>query len=86
MIRTAAAILFLLALAYGQQDHHQMLSQQSDRVMGFSHEKTNHHFQLTPEGGVIEVRVNDVKDAVSRDLIRGHFKHITQRFAAGRLQ
>ena len=83
MIRTAAAILLGLALAHGQQDHQHIMSQQPDRVMGFSQEKTTHHFQLTSEGGVIEVRANDVKDAESRDRIRGHFKHITQTFGAG---
>jgi len=51
--------------------------------MGFSHEKTTHHFMLTEDGGVIEVRANDVKDIESRDEIRNHFQHIVQMFAAG---
>jgi len=28
-------------------------------VMGFSHEKTTHHFQLYKDGGAIQVTVND---------------------------
>ena len=51
--------------------------------MGFSHEKTTHHFMLTEDGGTIEVRANDVKDIASRDEIRGHFHRIAQMFAAG---
>ena len=51
--------------------------------MGFSHEKTAHHFTLNEDGGTIEVRANDVKDTESRDQIRDHFKHIVQMFAAG---
>jgi len=51
--------------------------------MGFSHEKTTHHFVLTEDGGSIEVRANDVKDTESRDEIREHFQHIVQMFAAG---
>jgi len=51
--------------------------------MGFSHEKTTHHFELNQDGGIIEVRANDVKDTESRDQIRNHFHHIVQMFAAG---
>ena len=43
--------------------------------------------QLQPggagDGGIIDVRANDVKDTESRDQIRSHFHHIAQMFAEG---
>src|SRR3954467_7021670 len=51
--------------------------------MGFSHEKTTHHFRLYKNGGAIEVTANDPSDAASRDQIRGHLPHIAKMFAAG---
>ena len=54
-----------------------------DAVMGFDHEKTTHHFSLTPEGGVIAVSANDANDGASRDAIRGHLTHIAKMFSAG---
>jgi hypothetical protein len=81
-------ILFLACLAHGQQDHpapdpHSMVNEHGDKVMGFSHEKTTHHFVLTQDGGLIEVRANDLKDAASLELVRGHFRHIVHMFADG---
>ena len=60
-----------------------MVDQHGDHVMGFSHEKTTHHFELSYGGGAIDVRSNDAGDTASRDHIRSHFKHISQMFAAG---
>jgi hypothetical protein len=54
-----------------------------DKVMGFDHLKTTHHFRLFPNGGAIEVEANDPKDSVSRDQIIWHLGHITNMFAAG---
>ncbi|HXM66528.1 MAG TPA: hypothetical protein VN911_07340 [Candidatus Acidoferrum sp.] len=51
--------------------------------MGFSHENTTHHFVLTADGGLIEVRANTVKDAATLDQIRSHFQHIARMFAEG---
>lgn len=68
------------------QDHaaHQAgVDQRGDQVMGFSHEKTAHHFRLKPDGGSIEVEVKDLNDTASRDRIRIHLQHITRKFAAG---
>ncbi len=62
------------------------MDQQGDQVMGFSHEKTTHHFELNRDGGVIEVRANSATDVKSRDQIRAHFKHIARMFAAGNFQ
>jgi hypothetical protein len=51
--------------------------------MGFSHEKTTHHFRLTKDGGAIEVSANDPNDTESRDQIRHHLTHIAGMFSAG---
>jgi hypothetical protein len=64
------------------EDHSAMMKR-GDQAMGFSHEKTTHHFRLFKDGGAIEVTANDLKDTASRDEIRQHLSHITQMFAAG---
>ena len=82
MLRTAAFVLLGAAIAFSQ-DHHTMVNEHGDKVMGFSHEKTTHHFALSYDGGTIDVRANDVKDTDSREQIRSHFRHIAQMFADG---
>jgi hypothetical protein len=82
MISTSAFLLVGVALAFAQ-DHHQIVNEHGDKVMGFSHETTTHHFELNYDGGAIDVRANDVKDRESRDQIRSHFRHITQMFSEG---
>lgn len=57
-----------------------------DEIMGFSHEKTTHHFRLYADGGTIEVEANEAEDAASRDQIRSHLGHIAAMFAAGNFQ
>src|SRR4051794_7099511 len=81
-------LIILTALAAGSifaqhDDHHAGVNARGDHEMGFSHEKTTHHFRLYADGGAIEVEANDAADTVSRDQIRGHFGHIVQMFAAG---
>lgn len=77
------AMLFIGAVLAFSQDHDAMVNAHGDHVMGFSHDTTTHHFELHYDGGVIDVRANDVKDIESRDQIRSHFHHIAQMFAAG---
>src|SRR5207253_577627 len=69
-------------IATGQHPDHQM-EQRGDRVMGFSHENTTHHFRLSKDGGAIEVEANDASDDQSRDQIRQHLSHIAKMFADG---
>jgi hypothetical protein len=57
--------------------------ERGDQVMGFSHEKTTHHFRLYADGGAIEAQANDAQDTASRDAIRAHLGHIATMFAAG---
>ena len=84
-----ATILLVLAatLSFAQDhqnmDHQAALNQHGDQVMGFSHEKTSHHFVLTTDGGLIEVRAKDLTDTASLSQIRGHFQHIVRLFADG---
>ena len=83
MTRTISGLFFGVLLAFAQQDHHAMVNAHGDHEMGFSHEKTTHHFELNYDGGVIDVRANDLKDIESRDQIRSHFEHIAKMFADG---
>lgn len=59
------------------------LDRRGDTTMGFSHDRTAHHFLLTAEGGVIQVEATDPADTASRDQIRGHLAGIATQFAAG---
>ena len=54
--------------------------------MGFSHEKTTHHFRLLSDGGAIEVEANDAKDTANRDQIRAHLTQIAEMFTAGNFE
>jgi hypothetical protein len=62
------------------------MNERGERGMGFSQEKTTHHFYLTKTGGVIQVEVNDAKDAESLEQIRQHLKHIALMFAEGNFE
>lgn len=62
------------------------MNKRGDRVMGFDHTKTTHHFRLLPDGGSIEVTANSPGDTASRDEIRMHLGHIAKMFAAGNFQ
>jgi hypothetical protein len=57
-----------------------------DHAVGFSHNKSTHHFRLLPNGGAIEVTANDANDKVTRDEIRTHLSHIVQMFMNGNFQ
>ncbi len=78
-------IVFLAGamLAAAQGDRKKGVDARGDHMMGFSHEKTTHHFLLAKDGGSINVSVNDPKDAGNRDQIRMHLGHIAKMFAAG---
>jgi hypothetical protein len=54
-----------------------------DKAMGFSHEKTTHHFLLNARGGAIQVDANSKDDKESRDQIQTHLGHIVKMFAQG---
>ena len=84
-----AALLASPALAQSAPScdaHHADVNSRGDHAMGFDHEKTTHHFRLTPSGGVIEVTANSESDSASRDAIRGHLQHIAEMFADGNFE
>ncbi len=74
-------LVFSLLLASGQ--HHHDVDQKGDKVMGFPHDKTTHHFRLQADGGAIEVEANEASDTANRDKIRQHLGHIGRMFAGG---
>jgi hypothetical protein len=68
---------------HGHDAHPESVNKRGDRVMGFDHEKTTHHFLLYADGGAIEVAANAAGDKESRDQIRKHLGHIARMFADG---
>lgn len=64
-------------------DHHAGVDARGDKVMGFDHTKTTHHFLLSAAGGSIEVTVNRAEDRDNRDAIRAHLTHIAKMFSEG---
>jgi len=68
---------------HDQHAHHAAVNERGDHAMGFSHEKTTHHFLLKQDGGSIEVTANDAQDSANRAQIRQHLQHIAKKFAAG---
>jgi hypothetical protein len=88
--KTILVILVLASTIQAQQANTQTPEQQhcammkrGDAGMGFSHEKTTHHFVLLKDGGAIQVSVNDPKDDASRDQIRMHLSHVAKMFSEG---
>jgi len=72
---------------HAQTDSHAAdVDHRGEHAVGFSLETTRHHFELLPDGGIIEVDVKDAKDTATRDQIRGHFVHITSRFSANNFE
>jgi hypothetical protein len=82
-IRIFALSSFLAAgVVVGQHPDHNM-EKRGDHAMGFSHDKTTHHFRLLKDGGAIEVEANGASDDASRDQIRQHLSHIAKMFTDG---
>ena len=81
----AAILLFAAILLQNPQapNPQQGVVERGDHVMGFSHEKTAHHFLLYPNGGEINVSASDPSDKGSIDQVRMHLGHIAKMFAAG---
>jgi hypothetical protein len=59
------------------------LNQRGEKGMGFSQTATTHHFLIKPNGGVIQVEVNDPADTTDRDNIRRHLAHVAHAFRDG---
>jgi hypothetical protein len=67
----------------GPQDDFVGVNAHGDQGMGFSHEKTTHHFHLLTDGGAIEIEANGSTDAVSQEAIRQHLAMIAVKFSEG---
>jgi hypothetical protein len=76
---------FLLAANSAQHpdQHADDVTRRGEAVMGFSHEKTTHHFRLRAGGGEIEITATDSRDADSAGAIRNHLRHVAQMFRDG---
>ncbi|HYW42277.1 MAG TPA: hypothetical protein VE959_05440 [Bryobacteraceae bacterium] len=83
MKKSAVLAGLFAAMVFGQQPG---VNSRGDHAMGFSHEKTIHHFRLFTDGGAIEVEANDAQDTESRDQIRMHLKHIARMFSEGNFE
>jgi len=59
------------------------VNKRGDKAMGFSHEKTTHHFRLADDGGSIEVTANEASDSASLEQIKMHLSHIAKMFKEG---
>jgi len=77
MMKAVLSILVLVAVMQGQQTNNQTpeqehagMTKRGDTGMGFSQDKTTHHFILRKDGGVIQVSANDPNDDASKDHIR----------------
>jgi hypothetical protein len=63
--------------------HQTEVERHGDAAMGFPHDTTTHHFRLLPDGGAIEVTVNDSYDTADLQAIRSHLAHIVAMFSNG---
>lgn len=63
--------------------HAQGVDDRGDKAMGFSHEKTQHHFRLFADGGSIDIETKSRTDADQREAIREHLKMIAAMFGRG---
>lgn len=63
--------------------HAKGVDKRGDQAMGFSHEKTKHHFRLFADGGAIDAITNSGDDRTTAETIRSHIKMISGMFAKG---
>ena len=89
-IKKILVILVFASVAHGQQantqtpeQQHAAMMKRGEAGMGFSQDKTTHHFILLKDGGTIQVTANDPKDDASREHIRMHLSHVAEMFSAG---
>jgi len=66
-----------------KEQHQADVEKHGDEAMGFPHDATTHHFRLFPDGGAIEVTVNDSSDNQNIQAIRSHLTHIATMFSNG---
>jgi hypothetical protein len=67
----------------GHHSETEDMNTRGDRVMGFDHQSTTHHFLVQDEGGIIEVTAKDPGDVKTIGKIRKHLMEIKQSFSSG---
>jgi len=91
-VRTAAVILLCGVISSGLQAqshdsaHHEHMAEMNRRgaeAMGFDQQNATHHFQLSKNGGVIEVSANDPQDKPTLNQIRLHLENQAKQFGNG---
>jgi hypothetical protein len=87
---TIATAVVSIAHSQDQPSKHSMhptnqdeMNKRGDKVMGFDHTRTTHHFVLTKNGGTIDVSAYSAEDLASKDQIRKHLSHIAMMFSDG---
>ena len=83
-MKTLAMVLLMVGMDAGQADPG--VARRGDQTMGFSHQRTSHHFALTGDGGTISADVNDTGDTSSLAAIRSHMRNIAGAFSAGNFE
>jgi hypothetical protein len=94
MIEGGVALLMAASVAASAQDHascphataqvhRKDVDRRHDHATGVSHEGSEHHFLLSPDGGAIRLEVKDASQGAERDRIRGHLQVVARSFAAG---
>jgi hypothetical protein len=83
VVALASAVLAQQSATQTPEQQHAAMMKRGDAGMGFSQDKTTHHFLLRKNGGVIQVSANDPKDKASKDHIRMHLSHVAEMFSQG---
>lgn len=85
MKRLPAILILVTTTIFAQQQSHRDhdLNKRGEQGMGFSQEKTTHHFLLAKDGGAIQVTAKSADDKTSIEQIRHHLKYIRNSFQSG---
>ncbi|HEX6159946.1 MAG TPA: hypothetical protein VF111_07255, partial [Thermoanaerobaculia bacterium] len=71
------------AAAQQKQKHAHAVDSRGAEAMGFDQQKTKHTFRLHRDGGAIEVRATEAKDAENIASVRTHLAEISRLFPKG---
>lgn len=66
-----------------KQEHAHAVDSRGAEAMGFDQQKTRHTFRLQRDGGAIEVRATEAKDAENIASVRTHLAEISRLFPKG---
>ena len=66
-----------------QHAHDDQLNARGTKAMGFDQARATHRFSILPDGGTIEININDHGDADTRRRVVAHLQGISRQFKAG---